>query len=407
MICLMRRYGFLSKLIGFNLGKLCRQRKLLAGLVLLCLFLPVCISSVAEVALSSGASFSGITLAITGSDEDPMPEKLEMVLQNMQDISQYCRVETMPYEEALLRLREGTVTAVLVIPESFVQGVMNGTNPDVQLIVSGSRPVEALLTLWIGQSASDLLAAVQSGITTVLRLYSEEPPEELSYQTVVTQINLRYINWTVNREQMFDMQTVSATGQLPIGVHYTLSLLLYLILAAAPFFVSLYDKKTISSQCRFHAVGWSSGAFWFSSLMSCWMLIFPMLVVVQYVVLKGKLSSSIITATLCGMFCAVFCSICCLLTDDSGRCGMLSFTAALLMLFFSGGILPPVLMPYGLRKWIELSPITWMRSILAVPLEIYEIPATMAAALVVCTAVLIIIGSALYKRRATRREDGA
>ena len=65
----------------------------------------------------------------------------------------------MEEHEALEALKNGEVTAVLALPENFIQGVMWGTNPNLRLIVSGDRPLESLLLLWVGQSASDILSA--------------------------------------------------------------------------------------------------------------------------------------------------------------------------------------------------------------------------------------------------------
>ena len=48
---------------------------------------------------------------------------------------------------------------VLALPEGFVSGILYGENPDVELIVPAERPLESLLTLWVGQSACDILAA--------------------------------------------------------------------------------------------------------------------------------------------------------------------------------------------------------------------------------------------------------
>ena len=153
---------FLRKLFILTLNKLCQQRWLLAELVLLCLFLPHGIGVAAEHTLTEGVSFSGIRLAVTAPEDDPVPQILEEYLSNMRDIRQYCTFEAMEHSAAIDALEAGEVTAVLLLPESFVQGILWGENPDVTVIVSADHPLESLLTLWVGQSASDFLAAFQS-----------------------------------------------------------------------------------------------------------------------------------------------------------------------------------------------------------------------------------------------------
>ena len=157
----MNRILFPIKLTCITLGRLCRQRLLLAGVTLLCVFLPLLLGPAAQAALSGGVAFQGLSLAVTAPEGDPVPDQMASLLGQMRDISQYCTVSAMDYDSALERLEAGEVTAVLVLPEAFITGVMDGTNPDIGLIVDPDRPLEGLLTLWVGQSASDMLAAVQ------------------------------------------------------------------------------------------------------------------------------------------------------------------------------------------------------------------------------------------------------
>lgn len=386
------------------MGRLCQQRMLLAGVVLLCLFLPLCVGPAAEAALAQGVSFSGLELAVTGPEGDPVPELLEQVMGNMNDVSQYCSFHAMDYDDAVRSLERGEVTAVMVLPEDFIRGVMNGTNPDVELIVSPDRPLESLLTLWVGQSASDILTAFQSGIYAVLDLYRENPPEGLSYGDAVAQINLRYINWTMNRQDLFRTRSISATNQLPVDLHYSLSLLCYLVLAAAPVFMPVYDKTWLRSQRRYRAVGRGPLNFYFAGLTVGVMLLFPVFGAVQLILLKGSFWGSLAAALACALFCAAFGALCCLLTGGSGSCGVLTFLCALGFLALSGGIVPPALLPRSLQNLMDYSPVTWMRGLMAFASGEYEIQTGRIAALIGAAVLMTALGAVLYCRRAAGEE---
>lgn len=310
----------------------------------------------------------------------------------------------MDYDAALDSLEDGEVTAVLVMPEGFVQGVMNGENPDLELYVSSDRPLESLLTLWLGQSASDLLASVQSGIYAVLEIYGQNPPEGLGFDEVVMRINLRYINWTLNRQKLFRISTVDLTGQLPVDVHYGLSVMCFLMLSAAPLFCPIYDRKWIGSQRRFLAVGRRMECGWLAALGACWLVIFPVFLVGQIILLDGSFGLMLIGAGLCALFCSVYVGFCCLVTSGTGSCGVLSFVWAMGMLLMSGGILPAAMMPESLRRCMDYSPVTWMRGVLAMAVEDAEIR-SLWILLTVAVAVLLASGSAvLYHRRGLREE---
>ena len=379
---------------------------LLAGIVLLCLFLPLCLAPVAETALSQGVSFSGITLAIVGPEGSSVPAEAEKLLSNMRDVSQYCQVRAMTMEEALENLEQEQVTAIMVLPEGFVSGVMYGTNPDLELIVPDDRPFEALLTLWVAQSASDMLSAIQSGIYAVIDQYHLSPAPELTQDEVIAQINVRYINWTLNRQGMFRTSSVSATELLPVGLHYGLSLLGYLMLALVPFFTPVFSGKWLSSQKRFRCAkrGWLG--FYLCGVGACFTVMFVLLTATQLLMVKGDFITTLYAAMPGSLFCAGYTAVCCLITGNTRNCGVLTFPAALVFLFLSGGILPPVLMPPMLQNLMELSPITWLRNTMAVPGgELYP-DQSMAGTLLIWSVILLVIGSLLYRRRSlTGKED--
>lgn len=376
----------------------------MAGLTLLCLLLPLVAAPAAQNVLSEGVSFSGLTLAVTSAQGDDVPRMLEQVMSNMSDISQYCAFRAMEPEEAASALRQGEVTAILELPENFVQGILNGENPDVTLIVPGDRPLDALLTLWVGQSASDMLASFQNGIYAVLALYRDNPAQSVTYDDVMTGINLRYINWTMNRQDMFRTREISAVEQLPVGLHYGLSLLSYLLLSLSPLFMVVYQKDWLSAQRRFRAVGRGEAGGFFSALTGCAVILFPMILIPEMVLVKGGLLLALGVAAMTAVFCAAFGSLCCLVTTDTGACGALSFSCSLIFLAVSGGIVPPVMLPASVRNLTEFSPVTWMRNGAVMPAGEYGVDADGMVPLMTGSAVLILLSWLLYRRRCRRLE---
>ena len=401
----MNQMRFFGRLLRIYAGRLCRNRALLVILLVLCLCLPLCVAPAADQIFSQGVDFSGITLAVTAPDGDPIPALLEELLGSMQDVRQYCQVQAMDYQEALDSLRLGKVNAVLALPEGFISGVMYGDNPDVDLIVAADRPLESLLTLWVGQSATDLLSAVQYGIYQVLDIYQVQPPEGLSYNQVVEQINLRYISWTLNRQEMFRVESIAVTGALPIGLHYALSILCFLTLTIAPFFYCLFDSSWVASQRRLLSIGKRPAVCCFSALIVCWAVQSCVLFVGALLICKGSVWICFLSAILCGMFCAGFTGLCCLIAPELGSCGVLTSISALVFLFVAGGILPPVMLPQQIRQLSTWSPVSWMRTLLARPAG-YEVFIAETLLLLGLTVLLTVLCFVFYRRRFFRKEAG-
>ena len=391
------------RLTKITLGKFCRQIILLAGLAAAWMSLPMLVGLGAEQALTDGVGFSGITLAVTAQDGDEVPELLEEYLGKMADIRQYCRVEAMEYEEAAAALAQGEVTAVIVLPEEFVKSVQWGENPDVRIVVDGRRPLESMLTLWVGQSAADLLAAVQAGIYAVEELYAVDAPEGLSRGDMLTQINLRYIRWTLGRGDIFEEEELLPTGSLPIALHYALCVLAFLALAVAPFFSWNYQGSWLSFQRRLGFAARSPLYGFFASLTGCTAVLLPVMWAGLVLAAKLPAAAALWVALLWAVLAAVFSAACALLTEHAASCGGLSFAAAFAALITAGGVIPPALVPDAVRRMECLSPVAWMRDTAALALT-YSPEGNRPVLLVGAVVLLGAASALLYVRRIKRGE---
>ncbi len=401
----MNTLRYFAKFTFLTMKKLCQQRWLLAGLVLLCFLLPLGAGQAAGYLLSRGVDFSGVTLAVTAPEGDDVPRRLEQLMGEMEDITEYCRITAMEEETAMDALSAGEVTAVLVLPEDFIHRVMWGENPDLRLVVDNNRPLESLLLLWVGQSACDILSAFQGGIYAVLDCYDEAAsPPGLDRDQVVVDINLRYLSLTMGRAGFFQTELVSATQTLPIPLHYALSFSIYLALSAAPVFVPFYTGSWLRFQRRLRGAGRGASAGYFSALAAgvpmMFLLLFPLLLRTgEGASLPALLGISLLMA----LFCCAFCSVCCLITGSARECGLVSFVISLLSLALAGGIVPPVLLPAPVRKLSGLSPLGWLRQAAAGAMG-YETPAAVWVCLIVSIAAMSALGLVLYARRVEREE---
>lgn len=399
----METARYVQACMSVTLGKLRRQLWLLAGLALLCAALPLLAGQAAQQLLSRGVGMEGITLAISSPQGDGTAGQLERYMGGMEDVAQYCRIVAMEEKEAMAALEAGEVTAVLALPEGFIQGVMWGENPDLELVVAGDRPLESLLLLWVGQSASDILSAFQSGVYAVLDLYDQSPPPGLDRDQVVMDINLRYITLALDRSGMFREEEVSATGALPILPHYGLSLLAYFILSAAPLFAPVYTGSWLAFQRRLRGAGRSCLGGYAGGVV---VVAGAMLVLIVPCLLAcggGRPPALAAAAAGMALFGSLFSALCCLAAQrDAGR-GGLAFIVSLLSLFLAGGVVPPVLLPSAVRQLSPLSPVTWLRQLAAWPMG-YEVAPLTWACLALSTAGMAVLCLALYRRRAERGE---
>lgn len=399
----MERMRLFRELVKLHLSQLCRQIPLLAGLLLFCALLPILAGRGAEEALSRGVDFSGVRLAVTAPEGDRVPGLVEEYLGSLSDVREYCEVQAMDYDRALSALEQEEVTAVVVLPKKFIRDVQRGRNPEVRVVVNGQHPLESMLLLWLGESAVDLLSSVQSGIYAALDQYDAAPPEGLSRRQVVRDLNLRYIQWTLNRQDLFQEETLQPIESLPIAKHYQLSLFLFLLLGLAPAFAREFQGSWLRMQRRLRTVGHSPLQGFFAACGALTLLLCALLWIGFWGSGMLPLGLALGAALLCALFVTAFAALCSLLTESAAGCGALSIALSLGALFLAGGLLPPVLLPAGIQRLSGLSPITWLRAVLSGGAGGRMGTAVLWTLLL--TAVLLSLAALCFWRRC-RREEG-
>ena len=376
----MSTVSLFFKMLGNTWKKLCRRGILPVLLLVFCIAVAAAGFLLAERAFTQENVFPGLILGITWQEEDAGNETLTDLLGKMRDVSAYCEIRSYPeYSSGRKALKNGELDGLLVLPAGFASEVMNDRNPDVELYVSDEDPLGSLLLIRIGQAAADLLSSSQAGIYATLYIYNDYPSETLSFNDVLTDINLLFIRNAMNRSQMFRLSKVSNTGSLTIGQHYFCSIFCYLLMALSALYTGHCRPEELHPLHRLRAAGRSPFVCWLSAVAAPWIILMPLTILLSAgtrsladgipqdlsclsgISWKEILFPSAAAALLISLF-AVFCRL-------AGRtmsgCFVLSFVLSGAMLVVSGGILPPTLLPSGMRSVMWLSPLTGLREMLS------------------------------------------
>jgi len=390
------------RMTGNTIKKLCRWGILPVLLLVFCLAIPAAGAGLAVRAFTSESSFSGLTLGVAWNGEDAGNEMAASMLGKMRDVAAYCHVVSFEDPSAgFAALEDGTLDGLLLLPANFAGAVMNDENPDVELYVNEDKPLESLLLIWIGQSATDLLASSQAGIYTTLRIYNDYPSDTLTFNDVLTDINLLFIRNAMNRSQMFRTEKVVATGSLNIAQHYFCSIFCYLLMAFAALYTGHCQAESVRPLGRMAAAGRGSFTCYLSAVAAPWVVLLPLcfVLVLGTRLLGGELGTVrcatgtglhtiltggtgnrlgtileasgsllksdgraiLLAVILIDLFICLFAVFCRMLGRSMGGCTIVAFVLAGAMLVFSGGILPPTLLPAWMRRYMDLSPLTTIR----------------------------------------------
>ena len=123
-------------------------------------------------------------------------------------------------------------TAVVTLPQGFVESILNGQNHSPVVELNLSSPLEAVFVRQLADGAARALTTAQLAVYTVQE--AVDYGKALSpqrYQLLLANINLVFVRAFAQRLELLDVQLLDATGGLTLPRYYLASLVGLLLLA--------------------------------------------------------------------------------------------------------------------------------------------------------------------------------
>ena len=160
-------------------------------------------------------------------------------------------------ELALSRLRDGTYTAVIIFPDSFVNQALyhDDAEAEIYMPVMNSFHMELLKSL--ADSAGRLLAGTEVMMTTVSVYSKEQGLSSEDRSALDTEINTLLGDYALSREDFFLDDTASGTGNVSTVAYYFNAALVVLLLlggiSCGPLLAG--DSRAYRNQLQHHRIG--------------------------------------------------------------------------------------------------------------------------------------------------------
>ena len=355
--------------------------------------------------LLAGEGFTPITLVISDDSDDAMLEQIVSYIGEMSDIRSYARLIRASSLEARRLVSGGEASAALVFPDGFLQSVDSGEDLSPLLILDASKPIEALGISLLAESAAAMLTNAQKGIYFTAEAYFTadalfgQNPDVPDFDSMIWDINLKYVSWVLDRSEIYQTRLVSPTGSaLSISRHYVLGALLFFAFITPvgllyPVYSWAGDRAWLS---RISRAG--SSLFTYALAQILWGGVAVLILLIILIaglsgaglalarlepgvhtipvfaadlladlmpVLTGStLLKALPGLVLCSVFISTFTFICCNAGNIISALS-LHFISACIFLYMSGGMVPAAFMPQRARALGSLSPFTWLRDMLA------------------------------------------
>ncbi len=278
------------------------------------------------------------------------------VISSMDSLKSMCRFIAMDHDEAISALRDGKISAIIEIPENFVDDLMYGKNTPATITIPENAGMETLIFRSMISAGAKSLASSESGIYAVSDLL-----EYYGYHDYVTasqdELYDFYMKYAFNRMYFYDGETVSATGQTSSAGYYICSGIILLLLLCSMVTIDRFSNrppavmeslktggisKTYVRLCEYIGV-----VLMFFVLFTAILIICSHTAASEYITLNAGVILSLLLVTASVIAFVMF--LCCI-----GDCGLVStmlvFLTGAFMLYAGGRIVPGSYLPEIIEK---------------------------------------------------------
>ncbi|MCM3731654.1 ABC transporter permease [Fictibacillus nanhaiensis] len=171
-------------------------------------------------------------------------------------------------------LADNEIAGMVIVPEGFTNGIRRGKNIPVTVIGNPERPFQAELLQQVMVSNANLISAAQSGANAAfhyLRKMGLSSEEFATYRdAIITDFTLQ----ALNRNKIYETETLSAFSGITPVEFYSLSGVLILLLIGGLFGMSLTARgeQTVLRE-RLSLQGVRSSVFFFGNILSVFVLL--------------------------------------------------------------------------------------------------------------------------------------
>lgn len=169
--------------------------------------------------LSGEASKETFSIGVVMEDTSEIADTITNAVLGMSDVNENIDFNFVSRQEAMEMLKDGKVLAAVVIPEDTVYNIIHGKNTPMTVVFPENSGFEAVLLKEITDSLSTMLSSAQAGIYSIYDFY-ENHSANSEKDEALARMNMKYINIVATGNQMFDEETVSATGNIPLMTYY-------------------------------------------------------------------------------------------------------------------------------------------------------------------------------------------
>ena len=210
-----------------------------------CLLLTAVLVAAFSAIMQNAQVFQKVNIGIAIPEGESISRLATQYISSMDSVRSVCDFYYLDEQEAVEQLKQGTLQAVVVLPEGFYHDVQVGINPPAQIYfpkdaVQNTQVFEELVTAGVS-----FLQTAEAGVYAALDTASYYGIE-LQGAGLGDTIAYLFVNQMLKRDSVYSARMLSSMGNLSVAEYYYAAGLVILLMMCGIQFGFLYGKRNRS-----------------------------------------------------------------------------------------------------------------------------------------------------------------
>lgn len=342
--------------------------RFIAGAIVLAVILGTIAFSAGKI-LYGDAVIGRVNIGVVLPQQDTLAVTAVRMLTSLESVKSVCDFHHLDEADGRKQMEEGKLHALMLVPDGFVDDIINGENTPITIVLPNNPGMEAMVFKELADAGARTLGVAQGSIYAVDELCIRYEMSGAISQ-VEDELNRIYLAYSLPRADYYRDFKVSAVGDVTVVQYYAISAaLLFLFLCGIPLAALCEpDKQVLETKLR--SIGIGMGLQVLAKITAVFaLLLFVSGVGMAALAVTGVLpfqmghiaAMLIVCLVIAAMTVAVY-----RLAGSPIAGVMCLFWLTVGMLFLSGGFVPSVFLPEVIRQVRWLIPTTPLIEIMKV-----------------------------------------
>ena len=145
-------------------------------------------------------------------------------MQSMQEVAELVQVTTV--DEGYSLLERGDILYFIIVPEQFFSGILDSTNPPLDIVVKDNSSMSAYIANELFLSYAKYLGIAQAGIYSTLDTVRKHDLDTEQIYDIQERVNLTYLDRALNKDSCINIIEATNEGSYSLAQHYIASALM-------------------------------------------------------------------------------------------------------------------------------------------------------------------------------------